>query len=283
MHWQLVTLAVILLGFAAISRRIEGTRITAPMLFTAAGLVVGVDALGLIDPEAEGLEVGVVAEATLAVVLFSDASRIDITALRKTLHIPARLLGIGLPLTILAGFGVALLLLGDLAWPEALLIAIILAPTDAALGQVVVTSKRLPVRIRQSLNVEAGLNDGICVPLFLIALAVALAEEDAIGHGHAAQLVFEKIGYGVLDRRSRRGRLLLPSSSTARRAGSSTTRGSRSSRSRERSSRSRWPRRSGDPASSPPSSAAPRSAGCAGIAEARSRISSSRRGRSSQP
>jgi sodium/hydrogen antiporter len=197
-HWQLVTLAVILLGFASISRRIEGTRLTAPMLFTAAGLVVGVDALGLIDPEAEGLEVEVFAEATLAVVLFSDASRIDLTALRRTLHIPARLLGIGLPLTILAGFAVALLALPDLAWPEALLVAIILAPTDAALGQVVVTSKRLPVRIRQSLNVEAGLNDGMCVPLFLIALAIALAEEGAIGHGHAVQLVFEKIGYGAL-------------------------------------------------------------------------------------
>jgi len=85
-----------------------------------------------------------------------------------------------------------------LAWPEALLVAIVLAPTDAALGQAVVTSKRLPVRIRQSLNVEAGLNDGICVPLFLVALAVALAEEGAIGHGHAVTLVFEKIGYGVL-------------------------------------------------------------------------------------
>ena len=198
MHWQLVTLAVILLGFAAISRRIDGTPITAPMVFTAAGLVVGVDALGLVDPDAEGLEVEIFAEATLAVVLFSDASRIDLTALRRTLHIPARLLGIGLPLTILAGFAVALVVLPDLAWPEALLVAIILAPTDAALGQAVVTSKRLPVRIRQSLNVEAGLNDGICVPLFLIALAVALAEEGAIGHGHAVELVFEKIGYGVL-------------------------------------------------------------------------------------
>jgi NhaP-type Na+/H+ or K+/H+ antiporter len=197
-HWQLVTLAVVLLGFAAISGRIEGTPITAPMLFTAAGLVVGVDALGLVDPAAEGLEVEVFAEATLGVVLFSDASRIDLTALRRTVHIPARLLGIGLPLTILAGFVVALPLLGDLAWPEALLIAIILAPTDAALGQAVVTSKRLPVRIRQSLNVEAGLNDGICVPLFLIALAVALAEEGAIGHGHALELLVEKIGYGVV-------------------------------------------------------------------------------------
>ncbi len=198
MHWQLVTIAVILLGFAAISRRIEGTWITGPMVFTAAGLVVGVDALGLFDPAARGLQVKIIAEATLTVVLFSDASRIDLRALRSALGIPARLLGIGLPLTILAGLLAAVVLLGDLAWPEALVVAIILAPTDAALGQAVVTSPRLPVRVRQSLNVESGLNDGICVPLFFIALAIALAEEGAIGNGHAAQLVAEKIGYGVL-------------------------------------------------------------------------------------
>jgi NhaP-type Na+/H+ or K+/H+ antiporter len=197
-HWQLVTLAVVLLGFAAISRRIEGMPVTAPMVFTAAGLVVGVEALGLVDPSATGLEVKTLAEATLAVVLFSDASRIDLKALRSALGIPTRLLGIGLPLTIVAGFLAALVLLGDLSWPEALVIAIILVPTDAALGQAVVTSPRLPVRIRQSLNVESGLNDGICVPLFFIAVAVALAEDGAIGNGHAVQLVAEKIGYGVL-------------------------------------------------------------------------------------
>src|SRR5262245_37740905 len=168
------------------------------MVFTAAGLVVGVDALGVFDPAASGESVKLLAEATLTVVLFSDASRIDLKALRSTLGIPARLLGIGLPLTILAGFLAALVVLDELAWPEALILAIVLAPTDAALGQAVVTSPRLPVRIRQSLNVESGLNDGICVPLFFIAVAVALAEDGAIGDGHAAQLVAEKIGYGVL-------------------------------------------------------------------------------------
>ena len=198
MHWQLVTLAVVLLGFAAISRRIEGTPITAPMVFTAAGLVVGADALDLFDPVATGESVQLLAEATLTVVLFSDASRIDLRALRSSLGVPARLLGIGLPLTILAGLVAAVAVLGDLAWPEALVLAIVLAPTDAALGQAVVTSPRLPVRVRQSLNVEAGLNDGICVPLFFIAIAVALAEEGALGNGHAVQLVAEKIGYGVL-------------------------------------------------------------------------------------
>ncbi len=116
MHWQLATLAVILLGFAAISRRIEGMPLTAPMVFTAAGLLVGVDALGLVDPSATGVEVKILAEATLAVVLFSDASRIDLRALRGELGIPTRLLGIGLPLTILLGFVAALALLDTLSW-----------------------------------------------------------------------------------------------------------------------------------------------------------------------
>ena len=198
MHWQLAILALVLLGFAAISGRLDGTPITAAMVFTAAGLVVGVEALGLVDPSASGAAVKTLAEATLAVVLFSDASRIDLNALKRTLGIPTRLLGIGLPLTIAAGFLAALVVLGDLAWPEALVLAIILAPTDAALGQAVVTFPRLPVRVRQSLNVESGLNDGICVPLFLVALAIAQAEDGAVGNGAAAQLVAEKIGYGVL-------------------------------------------------------------------------------------
>jgi NhaP-type Na+/H+ or K+/H+ antiporter len=197
-HWQLATLALILLGFAAVSARLEGTPVTAPMVFTAAGLLVGVDALGLVDPSATGVTVKVLAEATLTVVLFSDASRIDLHALRSAVATPVRLLGIGLPLTIIAGFLAALALLRGLGWPEALVLAIVLAPTDAALGQAVVTSRRLPVGIRQSLNVESGLNDGICVPLFLIALAVAKAEEGAIGNGHAAQIVAEKIGYGIV-------------------------------------------------------------------------------------
>jgi NhaP-type Na+/H+ or K+/H+ antiporter len=197
-HWQLAIVAAVLLAYAAVSGRLEGTPVTAPIVFTAAGLLFGVDALGLVDPSATGIAVKVLAEATLAVVLFSDASRIDLRALRRDVGIPARLLGIGLPLTIAAGFVAALVLLAELTWPEALLIAIILAPTDAALGQAVVTTKRLPMRVRQSLNVESGLNDGLCVPLFLIALAVAEAEEGAVGDGGAAQLVAEKIGYGSL-------------------------------------------------------------------------------------
>lgn len=198
MHWQLVTLAAILLAFAAVSGRLEGTPVTAAMFFGAAGIVVGVDALDLVSPAATGEEVKLLAEATLTVVLFSDASRIDLGLLRREVGIPARLLGIGLPLTIVLGFVAALVVLPGLGWSEAIVLAVVLAPTDAALGQAVVTYRRLPSSVRQSLNVESGLNDGICVPLFLVALAVAQAEETATGSGEAARLVVEKIGYGAV-------------------------------------------------------------------------------------
>jgi NhaP-type Na+/H+ or K+/H+ antiporter len=197
-HWALAVVALALLAYAAISGRIAGTPITAAMVFTGVGLLVGSEALGLVEPAPAGETVKLLAEATLALVLFADASRIDVRALRGELAVPGRLLGIGLPLTLLAGFGLALVVFPELTWPEALLLAVILAPTDAALGQAVVTLTRLPSRIRQGLNVESGLNDGICVPLFWIVLAIAQAESGAIGDGAAVRLVLEQIGYGIL-------------------------------------------------------------------------------------
>ncbi len=117
--------------------------------------------------------VRLLAETTLALVLFLDASRIDLRVLRRELGVPVRLLGIGLPLTVLLGTLAALGVLGGITVGEALVLAVVLAPTDAALGLDVVTDRRLPTRIRQSLNIESGLNDGLCVPLLFIAVAIA--------------------------------------------------------------------------------------------------------------
>ena len=197
MEWTLATIAVALLAYAAISGRLEGTPVTAPIVFVAFGLLVGPEALGLVDLPSHSEPVKLLAEATLTVVLFSDAARINLRALRREIAIPVRLLGIGLPLTLVAGLVAAVALFADLAWPEALLLAVVLAPTDAALGQAVVTLPGLPSRIRQGLNVESGLNDGICVPIFFIALAIAEAEAGAIGDGAAVRLVAEQIGYGI--------------------------------------------------------------------------------------
>lgn len=199
MHtWSLAVVAAALLLYAGVSRRLETSMVSSAMLFLTVGLLTGGEVLGWFDLEIGSGAVRALAEVTLTLVLFADASRIDLRVLRKELAFPARLLGIGLPLTILVGAIAAWLVLGQLIWAEALVLAIVLAPTDAALGQAVVTDQRLPSRVRQGLNVESGLNDGICVPLLLIALAVAEAEEDAISVRHAFSLVLEEIGYGVV-------------------------------------------------------------------------------------
>jgi sodium/hydrogen antiporter len=106
--------------------------------------------------------------------------------------VPVRLLGVGLPLTIAAGTLVGVGVLPGVSLVEALVLSIMLACTDAALGQAVVTDERIPSRIRQGLNVESGLNDGICVPLFFIALSLAEWDEGSATAHWAAHLVLEE-------------------------------------------------------------------------------------------
>jgi len=196
--WSLAVVAAALLVYAGVSRRLERSVVSSAMLFLTVGLLTGAKVLGWFDLKVNSGSVRALAEVTLTLVLFADASRIDLRALRKELSLPARLLGIGLPLTIVAGTLAAWLVFGQLIWAEALVLAIVLAPTDAALGQAVVTDPRLPSRVRQGLNVESGLNDGICVPLLFIAVALAEADSDAISVQHAVTLVVEEIGYGIV-------------------------------------------------------------------------------------
>jgi sodium/hydrogen antiporter len=197
MTWALTLVALALLGVAAMSRRLSGTPVTPAMVFVAFGLVVGTQALDGIDLDATGSTVRTLAEATLALVLFSDASRIDLGHLRREVGVPVRLLGIGLPLTIVLG-AVAATVLGTLTFEEAVILGVVLAPTDAALGQSVVTDPSVPERIRQGLNVESGLNDGICVPLLFAAVAFADVHSEIASGRSPGTLLLEEIGYGVL-------------------------------------------------------------------------------------
>ena len=189
MEWSLALVALALIGVAAVSGRLSGTPITPTMLFVAFGLLVGPQVLGGIDLASSGSTVRVLAEATLALVLFTDAARIDLGTLRRTFDVPVRLLGVGLALTILLGAVAAAAVFGELSIEEALILGVVLAPTDAALGQAVVTEPRVPARIRQGLNVESGLNDGICVPLLFAAVAVADVESEISGGRSAGTLL----------------------------------------------------------------------------------------------
>jgi NhaP-type Na+/H+ or K+/H+ antiporter len=198
MTWNLAVVGFAVLVVAALSRRLEGTVVTAAMAFMLLGLLAGPLGVGGLNLAPAGHTTRALAEATLAIVLFSDASRIRLRALENEFGVPLRLLGVGLPLTIALGALVAAPLFGSLNVAELFVLAVVLAPTDAALGQAVVTDPRLPSRIRQGLNVESGLNDGICVPLLLIFIAAADVEANTASGQHAVQVVAEQIGYGIL-------------------------------------------------------------------------------------
>ena len=198
MHeWGLAGIALLLIGYAAVSGRLQSTVVTQAMVFVALGLLVGNRVLDLVEADTANQYVRHLAEATLALVLFTDAVRVNRHRLRREALVPARLLGIGLPLTIVAGTVAALALFAELDLWTAAALATMLAPTDAALGLPVISNRRLPSRIRQGLNVESGLNDGVCVPLLIIFLTLAEAEEGA-GDLEPLRVVLEEIGFGAV-------------------------------------------------------------------------------------
>jgi NhaP-type Na+/H+ or K+/H+ antiporter len=154
--------------------------------------------LDLISFKVDREAIKVLAELTLALVLFIDAANADISVLKKTKALPIRLLLIGLPLTILLGFGVGVILVETLTLLEVAIVATLLAPTDAALGKAVVTNEAVPDAVRQGLSVESGLNDGICVPILFVFLALATGKAGEGGPWQLALLlVVEEIGIGL--------------------------------------------------------------------------------------
>ena len=173
---DLVSIAVVtggLLLYAMISGRLQGTIITAPLVFIVFGFAIGNGGLGIAAVNPGHSAIHFIAELTLILVLFADAARIDLGRVKRDHNLPVRMLVIGLPLAIIAGTVIAAQLFPQFTLWEAALLAALLAPTDAALGQSVVSAKAVPVRIRQAINVESGLNDGIALPAVLLLAALA--------------------------------------------------------------------------------------------------------------
>ena len=191
-------LALFVLVYSSVAGAVERTWISGPIIFTCFGLLIGPVALDLHTMEIDRETIRGLAEVTLALVLFTDAAGADMGVLKKTSGLPTRLLLIGLPLTILLGFGLAVLLVDSLSLFAMALLAVMLAPTDAALGKAVVTNEAVPDEVRQGLNVESGLNDGICVPILFVFLALALDKAGDDGPWTlAVKLVAEEIGIGL--------------------------------------------------------------------------------------
>jgi NhaP-type Na+/H+ or K+/H+ antiporter len=173
----LTVLAVVVVAYTLVASKLDRWWITGPMVFAAAGAVLGPGGLDVFPLSLTSEAVLTITELTLALLLFSDASTVRLRDVEGDAGLPRRLLFIGLPLTVIAGALLAHLIFPEVGWAAAALIATTLAPTDAALGLAVVTNKAVPVRIRRALNVESGLNDGIATPLVTLFIAIVAADE----------------------------------------------------------------------------------------------------------
>ncbi|MFD2415790.1 cation:proton antiporter [Amycolatopsis pigmentata] len=194
----LITIAVILILYGVVSRPLGARGITSAMVFTAAGVAVGTSALNLVNIHLESIAAQRFCELALVFLLFADATRIDLAGLRRHLAWPRRLLLIGLPLTLFAAFGTGLLVLPGIALTGAFVLSTMVCPTDAALGQRVVSDQAVPARVRQALDVESGLNDGLCVPFFLVAVDLSLARLSTGVTAAVIRNMAEQIGWGLV-------------------------------------------------------------------------------------
>ena len=198
MYQNAAVLAAFLLIYSAVAGRVERSWLSGPIVFTGVGFILGPDGLGVVRINISGEGLRLLAELTLAMVLFTDAANADFGVVRRNLGLPERLLLIGLPLTIVLGFLFAAIVFSSLATIEMALLEAMLAPTDAALSKPVVTNPKVPAVMRESLNLESGLNDGICVPIIVLLLGLAVGTQIEGGPmSHVARVVIEEIGLGA--------------------------------------------------------------------------------------
>jgi len=198
MYNNLAIMTLFAFAFSVIAGRVERSAVSGPIIFIAFGLLAGPFGLGILDLDVKAVELRVVADLTLALVLFIDAANADLATLRSHAEIPRRMLLIGLPLCIALGAGVGMVIFPDISLFEVCILATMLAATDAALGKGVVSNKTVPARIREGLNAESGLNDGMCVPVLLVFIALATGtggEDDSTIL--ALKLVAREIGIGL--------------------------------------------------------------------------------------
>ena len=198
MYENLAIFAAFIFIYSLLNGGLERTPINGAVVFTVFGFIMGSECLGLLKMTITAEALRTLAEVTLALVLFTDAANANLKILKHSSQLPKRLLLIGLPLTITLGFGAGLLLFDGLSMLEVAIIATMLAPTDAALGKAVVSNQEVPAEMREGLNVESGLNDGICVPILFLFLALIGGRGGEEGpHMLALHLFAEEIGIGL--------------------------------------------------------------------------------------
>ncbi|HEY7008724.1 MAG TPA: cation:proton antiporter [Jatrophihabitantaceae bacterium] len=198
MNGAVALVGLALLGYGVFEGRLQRTVVSGAMVFTAVGLLASDQVTGLITTSSHSHDATAFLEVTLVIVLFTDAMAINATRWATEAPLPGRLLGVGLPLTIVVGWLLAAALIGGIGIWGAALLAAVLAPTDSALGLSVITDRRVPLLIRHALNVEGGLNDGLALPFVTVFLALALQEEGAVGGGHVLLVVLRALASAVI-------------------------------------------------------------------------------------
>ena len=199
MYIELAIFALFVFCYTLIAGRLERAPASGPIVFVASGFLMGPMVLGWFDGSVSRTEMRMLADLTLAVILFVDAANANLTVLKRQFQIPARMLFLGLPGVIVLGTLTAAVLFDNLSLLEAAILGTMLAATDAALGKAVITNQSVPTQIREGLNFESGLNDGLCVPILLVLVALAIAGgSEAGGTQHAVHLVIKELGIGLL-------------------------------------------------------------------------------------
>ncbi|MFM4972965.1 cation:proton antiporter [Aeromonas veronii] len=199
LYQNLAVIAAFLLIYSLIAGRFESKLVNGPLLFLLSGWLLGPGGLELLSLSIDSAGIKLLAELTLVIVLFNDAANTNWQVLLANRQLPIRLLLIGLPLTLLCGALFGHWIFPDLPLLEMAILSTILAPTDAALGKAVVSNPAVPAPVREGLNQESGLNDGICVPVLLLLLALIAPTEQHAGTATLAiTLMLEEIGIGLL-------------------------------------------------------------------------------------
>ncbi|NTS76658.1 cation:proton antiporter [Catenovulum sp. SM1970] len=198
MYLPLAILALFAFLFSITAGRIEKTPISGPIIFISFGLLMGPYGLGWLELETTATELKIMADLALAMLLFSDAANVNKVALKSGLHLPVRMLTVGLLGAIALGTGVGWLIFDEFSIWQCAILATMLAATDAALGKAVITHPSVPSRISTTINVESGLNDGLCVPILFVFIALATASSGNEGPSlMVLHLVLKDVGFGV--------------------------------------------------------------------------------------
>lgn len=163
----LLVLGLLLAAGALLSGLAHRSILSLSFFFLAAGMMLGPGLFGVIDLETTADLVKRVTELTLIVILFVDGLEVERSFVRRGWHVPTRTLLIAMPLTAVFIALVGGPLLG-LSWGEAFLLGALLSPTDPVLTSSVCTNPKIPARIRNSLNLESGFNDGLALPAVIL-------------------------------------------------------------------------------------------------------------------